>query len=582
MEEAVGEGTLNEFLDDMSNEGLVAELEKRNLSTEGTRFEIIQRLAKARYAELGFNWPDPQASDLAAGGVNPDGKQPDPFQPISSQVKRTPPKQRRIIPQVDETMPWPDTPAPEGKNIFRTPPGFPTLPPSNEGNNPIGPPLPQAFGGARQKDPNYRLESRKVEQPSQQVERPGRASSRLPDSCGDWGLLDLGRQNPNPGGYARFRENISAPTRGSWQPRDVDPSTEEDDLRYDRDRPRRRDTRRADNNAQQRNLQNARIIESIKKWNIKFSGKASEDPENFLVRMRESMQVTNLSPEDFFVCLPFFFEGVALEWHRNSKHRWQNYDEFCRHFRKRFGPPDFQHALQDEVRRRTQGSTEPVLDYLTCMQALLNRLVPRWPEVQQVDLALRNMVPRMQLGLERGEYETMEELEVAAQRRERYLKISKDYKAPPAPEVSILPDLEYRETPRKGPTHRLANLTLEETEAELTPNDEELEEQDFAEDPEYLALLQARRPFNRKTATRTPQKPQISEEMSDRCFRCGQSGHISRNCQDEGRVFCRSCGKVGCTRSTCPSCPAMERSYCTRCGRKGVTVSSCKECAGNA
>lgn len=86
MEEAVGEGTLNEVLDALSNEELVAELAKRHLSIEGTRFEITQRLAKARYAELGFNWPDPQASDLAAGGVNPDGKQPDPFQPISSQV----------------------------------------------------------------------------------------------------------------------------------------------------------------------------------------------------------------------------------------------------------------------------------------------------------------------------------------------------------------------------------------------------------------------------------------------------------------------------------------------------------------
>ena len=190
------------------------------------------------------------------------------------------------------------------------------------------------------------------------------------------------------------------------------------------------------------------------------------------------------------------------------------------------------------------------------------------------------MIPRMNLGLESGEYDTFEELEIAAQRRERYLKISK---APPAPETSILPNLAYREAIRKGPAHRLANLVLEDGEADLI-YEENPGDFDSTEDPEYLALLQSRRPQNKRNTPRQP-KPQrapVPEELADKCFNCTRSGHISRDCQEESRVFCRSCGKVGCTRSTCPDCPPTERSFCTKCGSRGVNVTSCKRCAGNA
>lgn len=40
----------------------------------------------------------------------------------------------------------------------------------------------------------------------------------------------------------------------------------------------------------------------------------------------------------------------------------------------RFGNLDFPFALRDEIMRRTQG--KPVADYLTCMQALFERLNP--------------------------------------------------------------------------------------------------------------------------------------------------------------------------------------------------------------
>ena len=79
----------------------------------------------------------------------------------------------------------------------------------------------------------------------------------------------------------------------------------------------------------------------------------------------------------------------------------------------------------------------------------MKRLRPHFTVDQQIDIALRNMILRMQLGLERADFDSLEDLEAVAQHRERYLRISKDYKAPPAPENSLLPDLAFREAPQK-------------------------------------------------------------------------------------------------------------------------------------
>lgn len=64
-----------------------------------------------------------------------------------------------------------------------------------------------------------------------------------------------------------------------------------------------------------------RVIETPKKSEIKFVGRPSEDPENFLTRLEESRRVTGLSPDDLFSCLHFFLNGVALEWYRISYHK---------------------------------------------------------------------------------------------------------------------------------------------------------------------------------------------------------------------------------------------------------------------
>lgn len=147
----------------------------------------------------------------------------------------------------------------------------------------------------------------------------------------------------------------------------------------------------------------------IRKWNLRFSGARGEDAETFLLRIEEGRELIPVADEDVLRCLPFFLEGIALHLFRRKCARLQSWSAFQAAWRTRFGDPDFQFALRNEIMRRTQEEQESVrdvidearvpnpirlwagsvaviqqliaraatrIDYLTCLTALFDRLSP--------------------------------------------------------------------------------------------------------------------------------------------------------------------------------------------------------------
>ncbi|EFN65930.1 hypothetical protein EAG_15491, partial [Camponotus floridanus] len=107
---------------------------------------------------------------------------------------------------------------------------------------------------------------------------------------------------------------------------------------------------------------------------LKFSGTRGEDAEAFLTRIVEGRELVTMSDEDILRCLPFVLTGIALSWYRGKKDSFTSWNQLKKAWRTRFGDPDLQFGLGDEIIRRTQGEHEPVADYLTCLEALFNKL----------------------------------------------------------------------------------------------------------------------------------------------------------------------------------------------------------------
>lgn len=191
------------------------------------------------------------------------------------------------------------------------------------------------------------------------------------------------------------------------------------------------------------------IYNIMRKWNLQFSGTRGGDAKAFLVRIEKGRLLAPVSDEDVFRCLPFFLSGTALHWYRARRNNWRSWGEFVLAWRARFGDPDFSFALRDEIMRRTQGEHEPVTDFITCMQALFDRLSPPWSLHEQLNYVYHNMLPRLQVSVHREDFYDFDSLECLATRVERSYNASRRYQAPPPPERSLFPELAYC-LPRKG------------------------------------------------------------------------------------------------------------------------------------
>jgi len=268
------------------------------------------------------------------------------------------------------------------------------------------------------------------------------------------------------------------------------------------------------------------IYNALRKWNLTFSGVRGGDAEAFLVRVEEGRALFPVGDEDLFRCLPFFLSGTALYWFRNRRSEWRSWGEFVVAWRTRFGDPDFQFALRDEILRRTQGEHESVADYLTCMQALFDRLSPPWSMTEQLNYAHRNMLPRLQIAVRRDEFRDFASLELLASRIEVSQDAANRYRAPPAPERSLFPELAYR-SPRKAARSSAAVAPGLVAAAGTTGG--------------KAAKRRAR--VNPAGAEQSPSVTSTAivpaRVTTAKCWNCGKIGHLARECAD-GAVDRRS------------------------------------------
>ncbi|KMQ86252.1 reverse ribonuclease integrase, partial [Lasius niger] len=266
----------------------------------------------------------------------------------------------------------------------------------------------------------------------------------------------------------------------------------------------------------------------MRKWNLNFSGARDGEAEAFLIRIKQGRQLILLEDEEIFKCLPFFLSGTAAHWFRLNKHLWRTWGQFEAAWRSRFGFPNFQFTLRDKIMRRRQGEEEPVVDYITCMQALLERLDPPWQLSEQLNYAHRNMLPRLRIAVRRKEVYDFRSLETLASQVEECYEPDRQ----PNQTRSIFPELAYRATPRQ-PKHSK---------------------------PMAAAGISATKPKGKRNATTESKKASVNaidKANSDpkpstsaanntrmaemRCWNCDGKGHRSRDCTQARILHCYRC-----------------------------------------
>ncbi|CAB0043207.1 unnamed protein product [Trichogramma brassicae] len=179
----------------------------------------------------------------------------------------------------------------------------------------------------------------------------------------------------------------------------------------------------------------ADLGKTVRSWNVKFNGSSGIDVEEFLRRVKECMESARLSEPELLGSMSELLTGTALRWYRNYKNSWHDWQAFCANARRFFGVTQyFQERLQTEVSTRTQGSAEPVAEYIICAHGLINQIEGKWTPEQQLEQLYQNMWPKLKKLVPRERVTSVDRLVELARTQERILKDEQSYKEPPPPE----------------------------------------------------------------------------------------------------------------------------------------------------
>lgn len=252
--------------------------------------------------------------------------------------------------------------------------------------------------------------------------------------------------------------------------------------------------------------------DAISRWNLKFSG--SNDVAtviSFLERVEELKTSREVSDELLFQSAFDLFEGDALVWCRATKPTVSNWIELVAELKYYYLPIDYDDAIWEEIRNRTQGYDEQAFIYVSHLRRLFSRLTHVPSEDEQVKLMKKNLQPRYHIQLAFQSINSIKSLMEACKLISEEERHSKNFKGETSSKV------EPAATSVKAEIHAMPSNSW-------------------------------RGSYYSRNYHRTP-------PAHTHCFNCKKSGHFYQRCPStERNLFCYVCGTQDVTYINCPKC----------------------------
>ncbi|KAM3968908.1 uncharacterized protein ACR2FA_002025 [Aphomia sociella] len=239
---------------------------------------------------------------------------------------------------------------------------------------------------------------------------------------------------------------------------------------------------------------------AVYKLNCCFNGKTCV--KVFLQRLDELCLSRGISEMRLFNSAAEIFTEEALYWYRSIRSEANSWAELRSLLLEDYLPPDYDYRLLQEIRSRTQGADESIVNYLSIMQNYFSRLSQPLPNQEKLNIVLFNIRPFYTSQLALTPIESWSELKRQCRLLERARERSGNFTEPPRVTSTYLaPDLGYK-------NHK--------------------------------------RPVTEVTA--------IKVTKGDFCVRCRVHGHTLKSCRAPFRLICYRCGEKDATARTCWKC----------------------------
>lgn len=249
---------------------------------------------------------------------------------------------------------------------------------------------------------------------------------------------------------------------------------------------------------------------NVHSFNIKFCGKGSV--LSFIQRIEELCVSRNVSEKKLFNSVVELFSDQALLWFRGIKNRITDWKQLKDLLLDEYLPVDYDYRLLDEIRNRTQGAEETILEYFSIMQNYFLLLRRPLSEVEKLEIFKFNIRPFYSTKLALEEIKSLDDLKHRCRQLEAAKYRAENFKEPVRNlSTAVAPDLTY-----KG---RSSNKNLSSR-------------------CEAVGARGGKGKF---------------------CVRCRIEDHDLSQCKAPPIVICYRCGEKGVTSRTCSKCsPKVE------------------------
>lgn len=311
------------------------------------------------------------------------------------------------------------------------------------------------------------------------------------------------------------------------------------------------------------NLDNYRLP-PLNRLNLKFNGK-NQSLHSFLEKVEEFCLAYKIPRDGLLNFSHELFEGDVLIWYRSIRRLVNTWDELVYQLRLNFLPIDYELALWDEIRSRTQGIAERALIYIAVMENLFRRYINPVDENVQLKIIIRNLLPYYQGQLALRQPASLFELKSLCRILEDTKLRTDKFQAPPFCNSSTLePELAYRKPFQKYynnnnnrnvselnqySTSDTSNVNLEQNKNNPSQNLSQCDNStnnlmNFQE-----LNLSAINQTNKSAGT-----PQHILRKKVKCYNCDEEGHIFPDCKKKRNIFCFKCGQKNVTKPNCKTC----------------------------
>lgn len=259
----------------------------------------------------------------------------------------------------------------------------------------------------------------------------------------------------------------------------------------------------------------------VSRWSIKFSGDTSGLKLLDFLKHIELMAIAEETPtQELLRSAIHLFDGLAKTWYMAFGQNFRTWEQLVESLKIEFLPHDYNFWLKKEIENRLQKSSETFGIYLAHMELMFSRLPGGIPELEKIDILLRNVLPMYAEKLSLVLVDSVanlsrlcRQIETTAFRLQKRNPVTKN-------EVSFA-----------SPPH---NTSSNQTMRSRSPN-------------RLYIPPQQRRSY-------TPERDVVL-----RCYNCLQEGHHFNNCNSERRIFCFRCGKQGVTAPDCTRCESLQK-----------------------